>query len=81
MPTMATSAERLLQDILRLPEKDRVRIATEVLASLDGPPDADWEAAWLEELERRRKAAELRGEPASEWTEARARILARLGSD
>ena len=74
-------ARKLLRDVLGLPEEDRVRIATEVLASLDGPPDADWDAAWVAELQRRQQAAADRGEPAPEWAEVRARILARLGRE
>jgi hypothetical protein len=66
-----------LPDVLGLPEEDRVHIATEVLASLDGPPDADWRLAWEAELERRRQAAAERGEPAPAWAEVRMRIRAR----
>jgi putative addiction module component (TIGR02574 family) len=78
---MTSAAQRLLDDILRLPEADRVRIATELLASLDGPPDAGWDDAWNAELERRERAAKERGEPAPEWTEVRARILSRLARE
>jgi hypothetical protein len=78
---MSKSAERILHDALGLPEPERVRIATEILASLDGPPDAAWNDAWLAELQRRERAAAARGEPADEWTEVRARILARLASE
>ena len=79
--TVTHAARKLLEDVLGLSEEDRVRIATEVLASLDGPPDADWDAAWEAELERRQRAAEERGTPAPEWGEVRARILARLGRE
>ncbi len=75
---MSKSAQQLLQEVLGLPEQDRVRIATEVLASLDGAPDADWDKAWIAELDRRQRAAAARGERAPEWTEVRSRILARL---
>ncbi len=75
---MTERARKLLHAVLRLPEQDRVRIATEVLASLDGPPDADCSQAWGAEIERRRQAAAGRGEPASEWAEVRERIRARL---
>jgi hypothetical protein len=78
---MRQVAERLLRDILGLPEEERVRIATEVLASLDGPPDSDWETAWTAELGRRESAAAERGTPAPEWAEVRARILSRLASE
>jgi hypothetical protein len=54
---------------------------TELLASLDGPPDADWETAWTDELTRRERAAAERGTPAPEWADVRARILSRLASE
>ena len=73
---MTRAAQELLQDVLELPEEDRLDIVAEVLAGLDGPPDADWETAWLAELDRR-EAAEA-GEPAAdeEWSKVRARIMA-----
>jgi hypothetical protein len=76
---MTDAARRLLDQVLALPEEERVHIASEVLASLDGPADIGWDEAWLAELERREQAAAERGLPAPEWAEVRARILARLG--
>lgn len=78
---MTHTARKLLQDVLGLPEADRVLIATEVLASLDGPPDADWDAVWLAELETRCRAAQARGEHGAEWSDVRARILSVLGRE
>lgn len=76
---MTRSAKRLLKDVLGLSEEDRVQIATEVLASLDGPPDGGWDDAWASELVRRQDAALERGEAGADWADVRARILARLG--
>jgi len=76
---MGEAARRILQQALALPEDDRVVVATELLASLDGDPDEGWDDVWLAELERRAHAAEARGTPAPEWSEVRARILGRLG--
>ena len=76
---VTNTARKLLHDVLGLSEEDRVRIATELLASLDGPPDADWDEAWAAELDARQAAAARRGESAPEWREVRSRILARLG--
>ncbi len=78
---MTDAARKLLNDVLDLPEEDRVRIATELLASLDGPADANWDDAWAAELERRQQAAAQRGELAPEWADARARILGRLANE
>ena len=76
---VTSAAQKILDEALALSEGDRVKIATELLASFDGRPDADWDDAWLAELERRERAAEARSTPAPEWAEVRARILARLG--
>lgn len=74
-----TPARKLLQDVLALPEQERLELATEIIASVDGPRDADWEAAWLAELDRRTDAAKQRGETGADWSDARKRILKRLG--
>ncbi len=79
LTSMTTIARQLLQDALALSEDDRLALASEIIASVDGPRDADWEGAWLAELDRRTQAAATRGEPAAEWTEVRGRILKRLG--
>ena len=78
---MTHAARKLLKDVLSLPEDDRVWIATEVLASLDGRADSGWDEAWAAELERRQSAAVERGVPAPEWGEVRARILGRLAGE
>ena len=76
---MTGSAHRLLQDVLALSEDERLELASEIIASVDGPRDADWDSAWLAELDRRVEAADARGEVGADWTEVRARILNRLG--
>jgi outer membrane protein assembly factor BamB len=40
---------------------------------------ANWDTAWLAELDRGAEAAKARGETAAEWTDVRAMILKRLG--
>jgi len=76
---MTRAARDLLAEALKLPDQERLDLASELIASVDGPPDADWEVAWLAELDRREKAASERGEPLAEWREVRARILKKLG--
>lgn len=75
---MTGAAKKLLDDLLALPEEDRAELAAELLASLDGPPDADWDESWLAETDRRVEAAKSPGETGSDWTDARARVLASL---
>lgn len=51
---MATPTEELLAQVLRLPLRDRARVAKEVIASLDEEPaDAEAEVAWAKEIEKR----------------------------
>lgn len=76
--TMSGAAHKLVAEALQLSEDERLAVASELIASVDGPADADWDAVWLAELERRRQAAESRGQPAPEWSEVRSRILDRL---
>lgn len=76
---MSEAGRKLLQEVLGLSEDERLELASEIIASVDGPRDAGWEAAWLSELDRRVDAAKSRGESGADWTEARSRILKRLG--
>ena len=75
---MTRVARDLLAEALHLPQKERADLAAEIIASLDGPADADWAAAWAAELDLRIRAADERGTPLPEWAEVRARILDRI---
>ena len=79
MISMKPAAQKLVEQALALPDEERLEIATELLASVEDGVDAEWEANWLAELERRRQA--VRQDPTSktEWAVARARVLARVG--
>jgi len=55
---MTKAAQAVLADALRLDADARAELAAELLASLDGPADADAEAAWDAEIERRINAIE-----------------------
>ena len=76
---MTDVAKKLFEAASALPEDERLELASELIASVDRPPDADWESAWVAELDRRVEAAREKGEPAPEWSEARARVLSQLG--
>jgi predicted nucleic acid-binding protein len=58
----------------------RASICTCRLASVEEPYDDAWDAAWLEELERREQAVRDGGHAGDPWAEVRARVLARLGA-
>ncbi|MBX3468470.1 MAG: addiction module protein [Planctomycetes bacterium] len=75
---MTDRSRELLAEVLRLPLPERAEFAAEVLASIDGEDDADAEAAWLAEIERRGRrvlSGQSQGRP---WEEVRARIEGRL---
>jgi hypothetical protein len=46
--------------------------------SIEAPEDAEWDEAWLAELERREHVMRAAEAPGSEWSEVRARLVARL---
>jgi putative addiction module component (TIGR02574 family) len=71
---MSKAAEKLLEDALKLELPERAKLATELLASLDGEPDADVEAAWAAEVERRAARARSGADTGRPWAEARDRI-------
>ncbi|WP_437878800.1 addiction module protein [Sorangium sp. So ce513] len=77
---MAHPTQDLLAAALSLPEGERLRLASELIASVEEPYDDAWNAAWLEELERREQAVRDGGSEGNAWAEVRARILARLGA-
>jgi putative addiction module component (TIGR02574 family) len=77
---MAQPARDLFAAALALPEEERLHLASELIASVEDPHDAEWEAAWLEELERREQAVRTGGAQGSDWSEVRARVVARLSS-
>lgn len=55
---MSERYEHVVATAMKLPQEERVRLAEELIASLDDEIDADVEALWLAEAERR--LAELR---------------------
>ncbi len=47
------SAEKVLEEALRLDDKDRARVAHELLQRLDRPDESGTAEAWTDELRRR----------------------------
>jgi len=78
---MASDADRILVEALRLAPEERALIVAELLATLkpDVPSQERSEADWLREVERRAWVAVART-PALSWNEARARIQSRLSN-
>lgn len=71
---MSKAAETLLEDALKLDLPERAELAAELLASLDGAPDEDAEAAWAAEIERRATRARSGDDPGTPWPDVRDRI-------
>lgn len=63
---------------LQLSEQERLELATELLESVEGPIDPEWERAWVEECNRRIAADEAAGTQPLDWSDVRARWLARM---
>ena len=74
MVPMTKTTESVLADALRLDPKARAEIAAELLASLDGPEDADAASAWDEEIQRRVDALEQGTAKLESWESIRRRI-------
>lgn len=72
------SGTEIIDAVLRLPLDERARVAREILRSLDEGSDADADAAWLLEIERRMADFDQGGDPGEEWSVVRDRILAGL---
>jgi len=69
----------VLADALRLDDEARATLATELLASLDGPPDSGAEQAWSAEIARRVEAIEAGTVALEPWDQVRRRIEKALG--
>jgi len=73
---MSQRARKLLQDAMELPVAERAELAADLLASLDGEPEADVEAAWASEVERRAREALADPDDDVAWEAVRAELHA-----
>lgn len=76
MPLMATAADRILHDALRLPELERAEIAARLIESLDARDSdaAGVEEAWAAEIERRCAALDAGTTGTTAWDDVRRQI-------
>lgn len=74
---MSSTFHTVALEALNLDEADRLRLAAELIDSVEGPADASWDDAWLVEIQARRERGTAEAVP---WTEARARVLRRLSA-
>jgi putative addiction module component (TIGR02574 family) len=64
-----------VQSALALPDHDRADLAAELIASLDPGADADYEAAWSAEIQKRLSLHDSGAVQTIPWHEARERII------
>jgi len=68
---MSKMGQKVLDEALRLELAERAELAVELIASLDGEPDADVECVWAAEIERRAARARSCQDTGRPWAEAR----------
>ena len=73
---MSNSARKLLEEALALPVSERAELAADLLASLDGEPDAEVGAAWDAEIARRARDAVANPDDDVSWESVRAELHA-----
>jgi hypothetical protein len=75
---MSGRAQKVLGEALGLTDEERADVALELVASLDGPRDADAEEAWVAEIERRARRVLADPNGGEDWSAARAEIESKL---
>jgi putative addiction module component (TIGR02574 family) len=73
---MSERARKLLHDAMDLSVSERAELVADLLASLDGEPEADVEAAWAREIERRAREALANPDDDVAWETVRAELHA-----
>jgi len=71
---MSKAIDDVLAKALRLDPQARAELASELLASLEGPPDPGAESAWEEEIRRRVAAIEAGTVKLEPWEAVKSRI-------
>ena len=67
-------SDKLLSQVLELPESDRAELAARLLESLDPGNDPVIDDSWAEEIERRCAASDAGTNVTSDWNDVRQRI-------
>ena len=76
---MTSTATKLLEEALALPEEDRERLAEALFATLEREAPEDVARAWDEEVKRRLEAAERDESTARDWDDVYAELRAKHG--
>ncbi len=76
---MSPATSDVFSKALALPSKDRAALARQLLESLDTEqPDANWESAWAQELDRRIAVVESGNVEMRDWRDVIANIEQKL---
>ena len=75
---MSSATKAVLTAALELPKRDRARVATALLESLDARINAGTDQAWLHEVERRVRQIESNEVKLVDWDVVRRRARGKL---
>ncbi len=75
---MSSRFDSLAQDALALDPGERLRLASQLIDSVEGPADPTWCAAWSAELDRRAAKADQQAVRGRTWEEVHADLSRRL---
>jgi putative addiction module component (TIGR02574 family) len=78
---MTSNATQLLEDALRLPERERADLAVALIDSLDPVVDSECEAAWDTEIARRVQELDDGTVTPVPWWEVRQKLRRRLHAE
>ena len=77
---MSRTFTELWREAVELTEEERASLAGLLIDSLEGDPDADVEAAWAAEIQRRVGEVESGTARTVPWEEVRRRLVNRLNA-
>jgi putative addiction module component (TIGR02574 family) len=75
---MSRDTAEILKEALALPAEARAALADSLLDSIDAEVDADAEAAWQSEIQRRVAELDSKAVTTIPWAEVRSRLMATL---
>lgn len=75
---MGRALRQITNDALALSEVDRLALAAELIDSVEGSDDSEWNAEWSAEIDRRVEEADRTGERGRLWDVVRSELLERL---
>ncbi len=75
---MSDRAAQVYAEALELELDERAELASQMIASIDGLPDADAESAWAVEIERRARRTIAGDSQGTDWESIRSRVETKL---